>query len=92
MPALTPDQINQILNLIATYEQGAPNVTPSPAWTAAVGAASIEALGGQDSYDLFALINGFQQEYAAAQQLGMTLPTPDPFTARVYELYQNPDS
>lgn len=92
MPALTPDQINQILDLVATYEQGAPNVTPSAAWTAAVGAASIEAFGGEDSYDAFAIVFGFQQEYIAAQALGMTLPTPDPFTARVYELYQNPDS
>lgn len=92
MPALTQDQINQVLSLVGTNELGPSNMCPSTKWLTALQIASQEAFQGWNYSDSFALVFGYQTEFAAALQLQLPPPAMDPFTARVYELYANPNS
>lgn len=93
MPALTQNQISQILASLSTNEMPPSNMCPSTRWLAALQSASKEAFeGGWNYSDAFALVFGYQTEFAAALQMQLPPPAMDPFTARVYELYANPDS
>lgn len=83
------DEISETEAELSTIQQVA-GETFTGAWATAVTAAAIEYFQMADLSSAGTLIDGYQQEKIAADELGLPSPTKHPFVARVYALYANP--